>query len=308
VGELVVVRATGSFRRRDLQRLQLLQDLACLALRKTLLLEEAQRRRQEAEEASAVRARLIRGLTHDLKNPLGAAEGYAELLQKGTAGTLEDPQQGWVSRIRRANSAMAEVIQDLVEFSLGKGTELPLHEQPVDLAHVVRESTEDYMAMASAVGLDIECDVEASLPVVTDERRIREILGNLLSNAVKYSPQGSSVSVRARRASVDGQSVILVEVEDTGVGIADEKQERIFQEFARLHPEQAPGTGIGLAMSRKVARALGGDLTVRSVAGSGSTFTLFLPSGTPSQPRAMRLEGRETAPLSSDPAPQFIDQ
>jgi two-component system cell cycle sensor histidine kinase PleC len=187
IGELVVVRATGRFGDKDLRRLQLLQDLARLALRKSLLLEEAQRRREDAEEASAMRARLIRGLTHDLKNPLGAADGYAELLQNETTGQLGHHQQAWVFRIRRANSAMTEVIEDLVEFSRGKGTELPLHPRPVDLAQLVKEATEDYMAMASAAGLTIECDVESTLPIVTDERRIREILGNLLSNAVKHS-------------------------------------------------------------------------------------------------------------------------
>jgi signal transduction histidine kinase len=110
--------------------------------------------------------------------------------------------------------------------------------------------------------------------------------------------------VRARRSSAEEQFTgVLVEVEDSGSGIPEEKQERIFEEFARLQPERAAGTGIGLAMSRKVARALGGELSVRSVAGSGSTFTLFLPSATPSErPRSIT---RSSPPMSRGSAEAF---
>jgi signal transduction histidine kinase len=296
-GELVLLRRRRRFRAADLRRLSLLQDLACLALRKALLFEEAQRRRREAEELLNVRARLIRGISHDLKNPLGAADGYAELLETGVGGELTDKQRIWIARLRRAGRSMGEIIDDLVELSLSEGTGLPLRVEEVDIGRLATEAAEDYMAAATAAGLDLEVRVAPALPsIATDRRRVKEVLGNLLSNAVKYTPSGGRVTVRVEATSpLAAPSGVTIEVGDTGPGIPEAEQERVFKEFSRLDPGRASGSGIGLSMSRKVARLLGGELRLESHMGRGSTFTLVLPRrGGASAPRSTRDRPRRT--------------
>ncbi|HEX9108928.1 MAG TPA: ATP-binding protein, partial [Longimicrobiales bacterium] len=152
----------------------------------------------------------------------------------------------------------------------------------VDLRHAVHEMIGQYAAAAEQKGLAITWDMPTSqAPVFTDPVRVRQILGNLLSNAVKYTPEGGAIEVRinereTRREGGNGPWIAL-HVIDTGPGIAPEDQERIFGEFTRLAPTVAEGAGLGLSISRRIARLLGGDLTVESEAGQGSNFTLWLP-------------------------------
>jgi signal transduction histidine kinase len=164
-----------------------------------------------------------------------------------------------------------------------------LSETNVD--EVVRETAEDYAGAAEQAGLQVRVRTADDLPLTpTDPKRLRAIIGNLLSNAIKYTPAGGSVEVRTgvrSGGSAPGRGLwIIVDVADTGPGIPSEASEHIFQEYTRLEPAAAEGAGIGLAVSRTTARLLGGDLTFRSAAGAGSTFTLWLPeqseAGSPS--------------------------
>lgn len=243
--------------------------------------EEAERRRLEAERSMEDKVAFVRGVTHDLKNPLGVVDGYAYLLENGIKGPLTAEQLHVVGRIRRATQETIGVIQDLLALARVESA-VELERRAADAARLVRETAEDYGAAAAAAGLALSLDVPADpLPVRADESRVRQVLGNLLSNAVKYTPAGG-VAVRARvreggRTPGPGRWV-AVEVADTGVGIPAEERERVFEEFHRAHPGQAQGAGIGLAIARRIARMLGGELTVESEVGRGSTFTLWLPA------------------------------
>ena len=290
LGALVLLREPDQprFQASDVGRARILADLGSLALRKLFFLEEAERRRQEAERSVEARARLMRGISHDLKNPLGAIDGYAQLLESGVRGELTPEQRESVQRIRRAVRSALSIIDDLVELSRAEAGQLRIERAPTRVDELARESAEEHRAEAEAAGLDLRVEVPEELPPVsTDAKRVRQILGNLLSNAVKYTPEGGQVSVRAE-VKADGPAQrpgrwLAITVSDTGPGIPEEARERIFEEFYRLPtPEgrEEEGAGLGLPISRRLARMLGGDVTLVSEVGRGSAFTLWLPLDT----------------------------
>jgi PAS domain S-box-containing protein len=241
---------------------------------------EAERRREELERVTESRTRLMRGFTHDVKNPLGAADGYAQLLEDGSLGELSTKQVESVRRIRRSIHRSLHLIHELLELARAEAGQIELERVRTDVSELARETAEDFRAQAAAAGLRLEVRTVDALPAQTDPARVRQILSNLLSNAVKYTPQGS-ITVEADhlphgRGPRDGDW-IAISVTDTGPGIPGAKQELIFQEFTRLDPEAQHGAGVGLAISRRIARLMGGDITVASEIGRGSSFTLWLP-------------------------------
>lgn len=287
---LLAVAATVSFFR-------LGGRLRSLAVEARLAADEAEARRRELERAlaenarvSEEKARLVRGVTHDLKNPLGAVVAYCELLQMGGRGPLTSVQAHTISRIRAAAGTMLLAIDELLNLAEAEVGALRIERRPTDLGEVVREAAADYHVIADVSGLRLVVDLPNTLPhAATDRHRVREILDNLLSNAFKYTPHGGTVTLRAsvleeRRGSAPGPWLGLV-VEDTGNGIPADARERIFDEFYRLSAEHR-GSGLGLAISRRIARLLGGDLTVESEPGRGSAFTLWLPVSTQPAGRA----------------------
>lgn len=241
---------------------------------------QAERRREEVERITESRTRLMRGFTHDVKNPLGAADGYAQLLQDGILGELSDKQLDSIARIRRSIRTSLNLIQDLLELAKAEAGQLELQRVDVDAAELARDAAEDFRAQATAAGLALEIRTPAGLRVHTDPKRVRQILSNLLSNAVKYTQRGTIIVEGASQpdATQSGNDArIAIRITDTGPGIPEEKRETIFQEFTRLDANAQQGAGVGLAISRRIARLLGGDITLHSVEGRGSTFTLWLP-------------------------------
>ncbi|MEP6730340.1 MAG: HAMP domain-containing sensor histidine kinase [bacterium] len=246
---------------------------------------EAERRRLALARAMEAKAGLMRGVTHDLKNPLGAASGYAQLLDEGIVGPLNTDQRDRVRRIKRLVSTAVETINDLMELSSAESGELQIARTPIDVSHLVPEVVADYQAAAQSASLHMSIEKSAeAMNVQTDPRRVRQILGNLLSNAIKYTPAGGSVQIRlqpdmAAPHPATAGDWYAIEVRDTGLGIPAEHREDVFTEFYRLPGAQkiADGTGVGLSISRQLARLLGGDLTLESANGDGSAFTLWLP-------------------------------
>lgn len=243
--------------------------------------EESKRQRQDLEQVMEVQARLVRGFSHDLKNPLGAARGHVDLLETGVRGELAPEQRESVERIRSNIDASIDLIGDLVSYASRKMEKLDIRPSSTDIQQVVREVAGEYRAQVEAAGLDLQLELPDDIPLIHSDRiRIRQVLGNLLSNAVKYTGQGT-VGMRAEvhhdGATPDGGEAIAIRVSDTGTGIPAEKQSLLFQEFARLEPSATAGVGLGLAISRTIAHALAGEITVDSTEGEGSTFTLWLP-------------------------------
>ena len=255
--------------------------VAWLARRTLQLSHEASQRRNDAEAAMASKSALMRGVTHDLKNPIGAALGYADLLADGVLGPVPESQIQVVWRLRHLLSTTLETVNDLVELSRAEEGGLRIDRNETDVIAIAREVTDDYRAMANAAGLQLEVDADHAIgTVVTDPVRVRQVLGNLLSNAVKYSPRGGKVQVKASMVNADSMGrAVALSIVDNGPGIPAELRERVFEEFFRVPDTSgADGAGVGLAIARRVSRMLGGDLRLDETPGGGATFTLLLPA------------------------------
>ncbi len=309
IGALILLRSPelGPFRAQETVRARIFAELAALAFRKVQLLEESERRRTELVRVMESRSKLMRGFSHDVKNPLGAADGHLQLLEGGTLGPLQAHQMRSVHRARAAVADALRLIDDLLDLARAETGDIRIERQPMDLAAVVRQLTEEYRVQAEGRGLTLAVRLQGAARVIrSDPGRIRQVLSNLLSNAVKYTRDGGITVVVDRECNetdsppAEGAPWVAVHVRDTGPGISEDHQERMFEEFQRL--DSAPlqkGAGIGLAISRRLAAALGGRLTVQSRPGEGATFTLWLPGGeNATEPRG---PGRTAGPPGTTP-------
>jgi signal transduction histidine kinase len=218
---------------------------------------EAEERRATLAEVMASRARFMRGVSHDLKNPIHAIDGHAQLLEDEVRGPLNDAQHDSVARIRRSSRAMMGLIEDLLELARA-----------------------EYRAAAQFAGLTLVSAPDDSQTVLTtDPVRVAQVLGNLLSNAIKYTPAGGRIEVSTELPKGHGTNAdrLAIHVVDDGPGIPSDKREEIFGEFSRLGVVDRPGAGLGLSIARRIARLLGGDVTVAERGERGSRFTLWLP-------------------------------
>lgn len=254
-----------------------------LASRLRVFAVAADRRRAELEEAIEARARIMRGVSHDLKNPLNAILGHTELLEQEIKGPLTEEQKATLIRIRKSVDALLSLINDILDLSRAEGGQLRVTPCETRVLPIIRDSIDEHSASAAAAGHPLVVDLPSDLPpITTDPLRVQQILGNLLSNAIKYTPAGGQIKVRAelrpRNGAKGAKRWAAIEVIDTGPGIPNDQIERVFDEFSRLKiHEDKPGAGLGLAIARRVSRLLGGDLTATSADGRGSVFTLWLP-------------------------------
>jgi signal transduction histidine kinase len=268
---------------------------AWVGRRLRVIAAEAESRRQEIERLMEGKGRLFRGLSHDLRNPLNVIFSHAQLLEDGVIGQPSPAQRRSLGHIRRSVRAILGLLEDLLELWRAETGELNVASETADVGDVVRDVADGYRAMAEASGHRLHLDVPADLPPLhTDPRRVRQILGNLLSNAIKYTPSGGLITLRLRLHSGSIRSRrgrwVAIEVSDTGPGIPSDKVETIFEEFIRLTPN-IPGAGLGLAISRRIARTLGGDITVTGAAEGGASFVLSLPV-------LARAHDRQSAPAT----------
>ena len=291
---LAAIGAVVSLSRRERRLTAVLQkrveEESTLIHEKVRLLDEAREGREALERVMKSRQRLLRGFSHDVKNPLGAADGYADLLSTGIYGEITVEQKEAVKRIRRSIRRALDLIDDLHELARVETGNIALHREVVDIGELVRTSADEYRGAAYAAGLPLTVDVAPDVPTVeTDSVRVSQIVGNLVSNAIKYTKTGA-VTLRVRRdpAATIRNPVTSVDIEviDTGRGIPSDKFEQIFDEFSRLGTSDRPGAGLGLAISKRLAEALQGEITVNSEVGCGSTFTLRIPVSIPGESNA----------------------
>lgn len=257
---------------------------AWLLIRTQRLAVEAERGRRDVVRLADARNRLLRGLSHDVKNPLSAAIGYTELLRERLSARVGAEENEWLERVQETVSSANGLLDDLVTFARADAGQLDMPLEAVDVTAAVRHVARSEEAGFEVAGVKLEIDLPDALPPVLANRRgLEQILTNLLSNARKYTPSGGRATVRAAirrdgRAPLPGEWLEL-QVSDSGPGIPPEARERIFDEYTRLEPEGTPGTGLGLAISRALARSMGGDLSLDSAPSAGSTFFLSLPLG-----------------------------
>ena len=238
----------------------------------------SEQRRADLESITESKNRLMRGFSHDVGNPIGAADGYMQLLEDGIFGPILEEQRTSIGRARRSLQAALHLINDLLEIARLERGQITITRESTDVRIAAREAAEQYRALAKAKGITLCIDTSVAVPSIeSDPARVRQVLGNLISNAVKYTVAGE-VAVRVGyERDPESCGRLSISVTDTGLGIEQDKQRLLFQEFVRLDPTAGPGIGIGLAMSARIVEALGGAITVRSERGKGSTFVLWLP-------------------------------
>jgi signal transduction histidine kinase len=236
--------------------------------------EEAQRAAQSANEA---KSRFLNMMSHELRTPLGAIGGYAALLEEGIHGPLNDEQRKFIGRLRHNQGHLLNLVNELLDLGKIESGRIELNPEAVPVQTVV-ESVYS-MIEPQMRARDLLLQVEAPDPRLhfyADRDRVKQIVLNVLSNAVKFTPAGGTVRIMV---GAEGDEICF-RVQDTGVGIPADKLDAVFEAFVQVESSQSRaygGTGLGLAISRQLARAMGGDLTVKSVLGEGSTFALSLP-------------------------------
>ncbi|WP_134740351.1 ATP-binding protein [Nocardioides sp. 503] len=224
--------------------------------------------------AMQVRDEFVSSVSHELRTPLTSVLGYLEII--GSRQDLPADVTAQLRVVQRNAARLETLVSDLLHVGeLGEGR-LPLQRDAVDLAAVVRHAVEAARALASRSGVTLELDAPEHLGALLDEQRIRQVVDNLLSNAVKYSRSGGSVSVALRR----GEDSDELEVRDTGIGIAPGEVDHVFDRFFRggeALQQQIPGTGLGLNIVGSIVSAHGGEVSLSSELGVGSTFRVTLP-------------------------------
>ena len=254
---------------------------------------DAERARQEAEAANRAKSEFLATMSHELRTPLNAIGGYAELLMMGLRGPVTDEQRLDLERIQRSQRHLLGLINDVLNFARLESGRVEYDMRPVLVADVLRDvwPMVEPLARGKGLTLDVRLPEHGGAPpihVCADREKLGQVLLNLLSNAVKFTPAEEGgvpgvvtveLSTRADDGSAAPPDRAYLRVRDTGVGIPAAKLDAIFEPFVQVQSEltrQTGGTGLGLAISRDLARGMGGDLTVRSTEGRGSTFTIVL--------------------------------
>jgi PAS domain S-box-containing protein len=261
-------------------------SLAVSAKELKSLNEELHRRQLDLERAMTARSRFYASMSHELRTPINAVLGYSTLLLERIYGPLNDKQAEGIERTQKAARHLLELVNDVLDLSKIEAGKIDLRLQPVEFPSLIEDLFVTVRPLADEHRSTLTMELEQPVPIkiVSDPRRLRQILLNLLSNAIKFGKE-KPINVRIARASDNGVSI---EVVDQGEGISAEDQERIFDEFVQLGKTQLQdGTGLGLPISRRLAQLLHGSLTVSSTIGKGSAFKLELPAN--AEPRTRRV-------------------
>lgn len=238
---------------------------------------ENARRLAEVETLSRAKSQFLASMSHELRTPLNAIGGYAELIEMGLGGSVSDQQREYLARIRGSQQHLLRIINDLLNYSRIESGKLTYEQEPVSLPSVIETVTTLIGPQATVKGVTLDVPQCQDEVVATGDRlKIEQIVLNLLSNAVKFTPSGGRVTAACH--ATDEKAMITVR--DTGPGIPADRVDDIFEPFVQLGRSLSSGhegAGLGLAISRDLARAMKGDVTVEPSSGGGSLFTLSLP-------------------------------
>jgi signal transduction histidine kinase len=297
-GKILGVLATSltsparQFTEADLRVAMGLADRAGLAIENSRLYAQERRLREQLEalnrrleEVNQLKSEFVTVVSHELRTPLTAITGYIELLLEGQMGPLVAAQRQCLDMVTHNADRLVELIDDLLDIARIEAGKVELKRTTLDLARLIQEVATVLHPPIEAKGQRLTLELAAALPTTSgDAERVRQILTNLLSNAHKYTPPGGCITVAARREA----GRVRIDVHDTGIGLSPEEQARLFTKFFRAqHPmtREVGGTGLGLAITRSLVELHGGAITVTSVPGQGSTFSVTLsapqePEGT----------------------------
>jgi PAS domain S-box-containing protein len=288
IGVLTLV-SSESRRRYGENELALAQEIA----RRAAMAADNASLYEAALVASRAKSDFLAVMSHELRTPLNAIIGYAELLLMGVPASIPAPTHGHVQRIRTASRHLLEIVEEILTFSRMEAGREAVVRGPADAAALARDAVVLIEPMARDKGLDFITQIpQHAIAMETDAGKIRQILLNLLSNAVKFTEEG-----HVKLSLVEREGAAVYVVEDTGIGIAPDYAERVFEPFWQVQQSatrQAGGTGLGLAVARRLSQLLGGDIALESADHKGSRFTVTLPLRAPvtEQARQPRADGR----------------
>ena len=249
-------------------------------------LEEELRRKNEelveqyhrVQEANRLKSEFLANMSHELRTPLNGIIGFAELMHGGKVGPVSDPHKEYLGDILTSSRHLLQLINDVLDLARVEAGRMEFHPEPVDLAKLVGEVRDGLRTLAAAKRIQVKTQIDPGLTGVTaDPAKLKQLLYNYLSNALKFTPEGGQVTLRAGPEAAD---TYRIEVEDTGIGIRPEDLGRLFVEFQQLDAGAAKkhkGTGLGLALTKRIVEAQGGQVGVRSAPGAGSVFFAVLP-------------------------------
>jgi PAS domain S-box-containing protein len=254
-------------------------------------IEERKKAEEEAWAASQAKSEFLASMSHELRTPLNAIGGYAELLAMGIRGSLNAEQAQDIARIRRSQQHLLTLINDVLNFAKVDAGQTEYHITAVPVDEALHDTETMIAPQIMKKGLRYTREgADKTNAVLADPEKMQQIVLNLLSNAVKFTDEGGTITLSSAAAG----KCIEIRVRDTGPGISPEKLEKIFDPFVQVDRrlnQPVPGVGLGLAISRDLAHAMDGEISVESVVGEGTTFTLSLP-------RAPRMELADFAPIT----------
>lgn len=244
--------------------------------------ELLRRQALQLEQASAMKSQFLANVSHELRTPLHAIVGYTSVLLEGMAGELENAQEEKLRRVDSNANHLLTIINDLLDLTRIESGKMPVRVEEFPVRAVFDEVRTEAESLIQASDLEVSFRVADGVPPLdTDRQKVKQILLNLLSNALKFTPEGE-VRIEARHEPEEGR--IAIAVSDTGVGISQDHQQTIFEAFGQsagsFYASAESGTGLGLSICRRLATILGGDISLESEVGVGSTFTLVLPPRT----------------------------
>ena len=277
LGGLVVNRSVpGPFPAEVIELLKTFATQSALAIQNARLFREIEQKSRELESASRHKSEFLANMSHELRTPLNAIIGFSEVLSERMFGDVNEKQAEYLGDILESARHLLALINDILDLSKIEAGRMELEAASFDLPTAIDNTLVLVRERAQRRTIDLARTIDERLGVVVaDERKVKQVLLNLLSNALKFTPEGGRIDVSAR--AHDG--VAEISVHDTGIGIAAEDQEAVFEEFRQVGTarKKAEGTGLGLAISRKFIELHGGRIWVKSEPGTGSTFTFTLP-------------------------------
>jgi signal transduction histidine kinase len=276
IGVLAVIgRRAPLFASDDLDLVQLLAEQAAIVLDGARLYGDLASANHDLSQATRVKSEFLANMSHELRTPLNAILGFSGLLSEQLADSVNERQKRFLRNIHEAGEHLLELINDVLDLSRVEAGKLELRPEILTLDVLLEPISASARAAAREKGVFFDVDPRDGSPLFLDPTRVRQVLFNLVSNAVKFTPGGGRVTLRAR---MEGRELHL-DVADSGVGIPQDAHDRVFGVFERLHEGrvEAPGTGLGLALTKRLVEQMNGSISFESEEGKGTTFRVRLP-------------------------------
>ncbi len=282
VGLIAVANSFRTYQKEDSQALEKIAHLYAIAINEQQRIHDLEQAKQAAEAANTAKSEFLANMSHEIRTPMNAIIGFSQLLQFESYGPLNKRQAKYADHIIESGNMLLAIINNILDLSRVESGKIRCHSEPFNFKRFMEQIEDILSVLAEKKELALKVEVDSGIPeyLTGDEKLIRQVLENLISNAVKFTEQGT-IHVSVENA---GGNLRTFKVQDTGIGISEEKQHRLFDKFFQAdssHTKKVQGTGLGLAISKSLVELMGGKIGFESEQGKGSTFyfSLELPAG-----------------------------